>query len=636
MEDKLRIRPLSELIGYHFFIPRYQRGYRWGKQEITDLLNDILQYHNRVSSINKDNKVSKFYCLQPIVVKSKEWESIDNGVVKRKTGWELIDGQQRLTTLFIILSYLEDIRQFYDGNKEIYSIDFETREDCIDFFNNRKFVDNIDESNVDFYHISKAYSYVAEWFKDKPTIRLDFLKRILDKEYNVSIIWYEAEDNSIDDNNDSSIDLFTRLNDGKIPLTDAELIKALLLQNDCYPDDENRYTTQRLFEIASEWDAIEANLQDDKFWYFLNETSYSPSSKIEFIFKILADEWNVDMSLISYDEIDGKPKNYEYLVFDRYLNKKRDEYDKIIDSNEEIIKPINDIWKEVKEKYNIVFEWYNNHAQYHYIGYLLAMSSGNNESIIKKLISRKLSKTAFIHSVKKDIGELIEIKKKKKNSIEIKSLSELTYGKDNKELIRILLLLNIDVLVKQNKENSRFPFHLFKIDKITSLEHIHPQNPESIDTEESRCITWLKSHTVSLRHLTSNNPDQKIKIENLIFTIDELIKHFDPKTFKIVYSDVIELYSEISDIKDSEVDTLYNLALVDKDTNSSLNNSFFDIKREILKQNKFGRYIPIFTQRVFSKYYSQSPNEMIFWSNEDRKSYFTKIENVYKQFIELK
>ena len=208
----------------------------------------------------------------------------------------------------------------------------------------------------------------------------------------------------------------------------------------------------------------------------------------------------------------------------------------------------------------MVFEWYNDHSQYHYIGYLLAMSEGNNVEIIKDLLSRKLSKNTFIDSIKSDIGELIHIKKKKQNSNELKSLSDLTYGKDNKYLIRILLLLDIEVLVNQNKENSRFPFHLFKKDKITSLEHIHPQNPDSIDTEEERCITWLKSHKLSLKHLTTNTVEQKVKIEELLDAIEKLIKQFNSQTFKTVYSDVIDIYSEISDIKDSEIDTLYNLA----------------------------------------------------------------------------
>ena len=628
MEEKLRVRPFKELIGNHFFIPRYQRGYRWGKQEITDLLGDILQYSNRIAA---KSKVGKFYCLQPIVVKPKIWVTDNN---ETRIGWELIDGQQRLTTLFIILTYLEDIRQFHDNSKEIYSIDFETREDCISFFNDKKFVESIDTSNVDFYHISKAYSYIQEWFKDKPTIRLDIIKRILGEEDNVSIIWYEADENN--DDSDSSIDLFTRLNEGKIPLTDAELIKALLLQGDNYPDVQQKIIKQRLFEIASEWDTIEASLQDEKFWLFLNDTEYNPSSRIQFIFKILSKEWNKDKCLITYEEIDGKPKHYEYLVFDRYLTLKREEFEKNKDPNKEAIHPINEIWKEIKDKYSILFEWYSDHTLFHYIGFLLAIDIRKNIDIIEDLISNTSTKTAFVASLKKTIASLIEIKKKKENSNDKLLLSDLIYGKDSPELIKILLLFNIEELIVHRKENARFPFHLYKKEKITSLEHIHPQNPENIDTDEARCIIWLESHRVSLPLLASTFPEKNININVLIQNIDALLLRFNEDKFKEVYSETIELYSEVSGIKDSDMHKIYNMALVDKDTNSSLNNSFFDIKRKILKENKSGKYIPIATLRAFSKYYTSNPKEMIFWSNEDRISYFQSIKKVYDNFMQLK
>lgn len=628
MEEKLRIRPIKELIGNHFFIPRYQRGYRWGKQEITELLGDILQYSNRIAA---KSKVGKFYCLQPIVVKPKTWITDNN---ETRNGWELIDGQQRLTTLFIILTYLEELRQFHDNNKEIYSIDFETREDCISFFNDKKFVGTIDSSNVDFYHISKAYSYIAVWFEDKPTIRLDILKRILGEEDNVSIIWYEAEEDS--DDTDSSIDLFTRLNEGKIPLTDAELIKALLLQGDCYPDSEQRFIKQRLFEIASEWDAIEANFQDEKFWLFLSDTEYNPTSRIQFIFKILSEQWNKDKSLITYEEKDGKPKHYEYLVFDRYLTLKREEFASSSDPNKEAVNPINEIWKEIKDKYSMFYEWYSDHTLFHYIGFLLAIDSRKNSDIIEDLISNKSTKKDFVASIKTTIASLIEIKKKKENTNETKLLSDLIYGKDNAELIKILLLFNIEELIVHKKENARFPFHLYKKDKITSLEHIHPQNPESIDTDEQRCVIWLKAHRISLSLLVSAFPEKVTKINELIQSIDVLLIRFNIDKFKEVYSETIDLYSEVSGIKDADMHKIYNMALVDKDTNSSLNNSFFDVKRKILKENKSEKYIPIATQRVFSKYYTSDPKEMIFWSNDDRKSYFESIQKVYGDFMELK
>ena len=129
--------------------------------------------------------------------------------------------------------------------------------------------------------------------------------------------------------------------------------------------------------------------------------------------------------------------------------------------------------------------------------------------------------------------------------------------------------------------------------------------------------------------------EQKKQIDNYVTELEKLLVKYNIDGFKIIYSHIIDLYTQISQIKEKEVHTLYNLALVDKDTNSILNNSFFDIKRNILKENKLSRYIPICTQRVFSKYYSSNSQEMIFWSNEDRKAYFEAIESIYNSFIKI-
>lgn len=65
-----------------FYIPSYQRGYRWSETEVVRLLDDIYQ------------NGKKNYCLQPVVVRKKEDQ------------YELIDGQQRLTTLYLIYKYM--------------------------------------------------------------------------------------------------------------------------------------------------------------------------------------------------------------------------------------------------------------------------------------------------------------------------------------------------------------------------------------------------------------------------------------------------------------------------------------------------------------------------------------------------
>ena len=632
-----RIRPICDLLSENFFVPRYQRGYRWGKQEITELLDDILQYHRMAQ--DRDNRISKFYCLQPIVVKEKEWKGYENEAVN---GWELIDGQQILTTILILLHYLEDIRKLMSSNTNVYSITFETRENCNLFFKNKVFKSSIDTSNVDFYHISKGYEHIKTWFDEK-NHKLEVLNTLLKPDYNVSVIWYEVIGRSgletkidrIEENN--SIDLFTRLNEGKIPLTDAELIKALLLQADFYPQNEEKLVKQRLFEIASEWDEIEATLHDEKMWLFINTTEYHPSSKIELIFKLLADKWNgsTEQRLVKFDIKQDKPKHFEYLVFDKYLVQSRDEFRNDNSPNKESLDPINKIWKEIKEIFGLLLEWYEDHALFHYIGYLMAIDYRNRDRLIKEAFSLSYNKNDFIVYIKNEIAKTILIRKKNDKSQNFKKLNEIAYGEDDNEIRRILLLFNVETLIHHQKENGRFPFHLYKKEKITSIEHIHPQNPENIDTNEDRRNTWLRTHLATLEIVKTSNDNYKDEINTLITKIKNLLEKYNDDEFKTTYSETIELYTNIADFKENELHTLYNLALVDKDTNSSLNNSFFDIKREILKDEKQQQYIPICTQRAFSKYYSASPQEMIFWSSNDREAYFKAIESVYNSFTSL-
>lgn len=281
MSENPDIKPIKNIIGENFFIPRYQRGYRWGEQEITELLEDIKEYCNLTE--DRESKISKFYCLQPIVVRKKEWNDTDKSNIQ---GWEVIDGQQRLTTIYLILYYLKDLRKYQDKKESIFSLFFETRPDSQDFFKKKLFLTE-NGNNIDFFYISKAFKTISIWFDKNTGYTLPILQTILKEEYNISVIWYEVE--GTDEN---SIELFTRINEGKIPLTDAELIKALILQSDRYPENEKKYIKQRLFEIATEWDNIEQTLNDDKFWLFINDLDYTPSSKIEFIFKILAKKWN--------------------------------------------------------------------------------------------------------------------------------------------------------------------------------------------------------------------------------------------------------------------------------------------------------------------------------------------------------
>ncbi len=626
-----RVRCISRLLNYNFYVPRYQRGYRWGKQEITDLLHDILKYHTILRQANP------FYCLQPVVVKKKTWKGNDD---QKIVGWEVIDGQQRLTTILIILNYLqnidpESIKAKLGEELNFYTIDFEARVDVKDFLQNKIYTKEIVDTNVEFYNISKAYQYISEWFnqdevKAVANVHNIMLDALLDTENNVSIIWYEffgQYGSKATDSDKNSIDLFVRLNEGKVPLTDAELIKAMLLQSELYPAGEKKYVKQRLLEIAAEWDAIEAKLQDDRMWFFFNNLSYQPILRIELLLKMLSEKWNgyENQTFVKYISEEEKSTYFDFLVFKMHLKNIRQSFRDNLSDQSHVMDPINELWAEVKSLFAVLEEWYNDHKLYHYIGYLLTINSGSNKGLLKELTEMQVSKDEFLQHIKNKIAQAIVL------NIDLK---DLRYGVDNKAIIKLLFLMDIEAMVKQEKENALLPFHLYKKERINSIAHINPQVLQSIDTNEANATIWLQLHKQSLTALRSDSCSNGAKlIDTILPQYDSLLNDFHMENYKEVVTKTIELNNNLPGMNEVEVHALHNLVLLDKETNHQLKNAFFDVKQNLLKENTLGKYIPINTQRAFCKYYSESPREMIYWNANDKQKYYAAINKVYDSYV---
>ena len=262
--SKLETKFVNDIAG-KFFVPAYQRGYRWGTSEVERLLEDVFALKGR------DGQATKNYCLQPIVVKNLGNDE-----------FELIDGQQRLTTLFLIYEYMH---KFSNGFIEApnFSLEYETRDKSADFLTNIEPIRK--EENIDFYFMVNAYETIEKWFNSfskknqKPVIMNDFNNFFT---YNVKIIWYE-----IDDNDDAN-SMFTRLNIGKIPLTSAELVKAMFLSRENRDMDKHRQD-----EIALQWDNIEKDLHNESFWYFLtNNLATKYQTRIDLILDLISGKKN--------------------------------------------------------------------------------------------------------------------------------------------------------------------------------------------------------------------------------------------------------------------------------------------------------------------------------------------------------
>ena len=631
-----RVRSIRDLLNCRFYIPRYQRGFRWGKHEITDLLNDILHYHQTLKLSNP------FYCLQPIVVKKKSWTGDDE---KKVNGWEVIDGQQRLTTILLILHYLEStvpesISEKLGDTINFYTLDFETRVDCKYFLQNRSYTREIVDTNADFYHLSKAYQYIREWFaqdevKAIANIEAIFLNTLLDAENSVSVIWYEhnsQQRGKHSDKDDSAINLFTRLNEKKVPFTSSELIKALLLQSDFYPASEKRFVRQRLSEIASEWTEIEAKLRDERMWCFINDDlSYHPTSRIELIIRILTQKWSEseNETLEKCHPQDERPQYSDYFIFRKHLLNIRISFRNNLSDQSNVMDPINEIWGEVKSLFVTLEEWYNNHQLFHYIGYLFAIHTGCKKELLKNLTELELDKDDFLHHIKTSIAQEIILSK---------NLIDLRYdeAEDRQAITHLLLLMDIEAMARQECESFRFPFHLYKRKKINHITHINPQTPPPIDTNKAEAHAWLHQHQQSLMALKSDGFTNSGKeIDHLLFQIDCLLNKFNAKKYAEVFAQSIELSNKLSNMKEDEAHALSNLMLMDRNSHTQINNSFFVIKHDQLKANTNGKYIPINSQRVLTKYYSERPREIIFWNTEDRQNYLSAINTVYGSYNQL-
>ena len=196
--------------------------------------------------------------------------------------------------IFLILSSLKILglpTDLYELKYQRESKDFNVAR----FLNNISVSNEINDSYIDFFYMSSAFKIIDSWLKSNKVNKGDFCNALLkydlddnqektrDKANNVRFIWYESVD-------EDPIKVFTRLNIGKISLTNAELIKALFLNRSNFGEKDSEHLKLRQQEIASEWDYIEYTLQNDEFWLFLHEKGYDRPTRIDFIFDLICEQ----------------------------------------------------------------------------------------------------------------------------------------------------------------------------------------------------------------------------------------------------------------------------------------------------------------------------------------------------------
>ncbi len=617
----LELKSISNIHNEKFIIPSFQRGYRWEPVQVITLLEDIKEYIEK--------KLDTFMCLQPVVFYKKN--NNDNKLEELV----VVDGQQRLTTIAVISRCLEldNINIEYNKNNKalqdilnnVESYLNTNKMDINNLFNdNNKLLfektseiyekiflsakNNSDKVNLlDEYYIILSYLTIKCWLENEKNIEESIKNLFKSDEDNFSIkfIWYDVT-GEINGDETKAINIFTRLNIGKIELTDAELIKALFLKKDNFKDSE----LDKKLHIAYKWDEIEKTLNNDSFWYFLSNDKDKPKkNRIELVLELAANIKN-----------DG-----QHNLFRNYENKLKNKNE--LDKH----------WQAVEECFMTLKEWYNDNEMYHYIGFLL----NNKLESLDNIYKRDIIKNKVIEKIK--------------TKINVDEVKNYTYYNNEEEIKLILFFSNIYETIHSNQARNkkgsvtetitnRFPFDLY-IKEDFDVEHIAPQTENPLNNKEDR-IKWFKDSYEYLEKIDfSKINDDEIKNNLTEENIIKIIENEDNKNinniifnnekWNIIYNYILETAIEKGkniNLEDEE-HCLGNLVLLPRDINRAYKNALFGVKRKYIidKETEKYRFIPVVTRHAFLKYYSK--NIIDLWTQKDAEQFKKTIINNLNKFL---
>lgn len=615
-DETLVFHDVNDFIGEHFLIPDYQRGYRWESQQVSDLLNDISFFYSEYPG--------ESYSMQPIVVK------------KRDCRWEVVDGQQRLTTVLLILQAL--------GHTESFTLDYQILEKSSSHISDIANCPEIEDINL--FHMKQAYNTVLKWVNGNVGKNYSF-KSIDDLVSfclnNLKFLWYRAD--LVDDSPGEKI--FRRLNIGKIELTQSELIKALFLSKDNFEKD----AVNRREELAHQWDTIESSLQNDEFWLFISNLKDDKSpTRIEFVLKYLFAAYRD--SLFEISDLDDDINSRDAL-FRAYYDTFRHNRQKF-----------QSLWLKITDIIATWQLWYEDVTLYHLLGYLLFPKP---ECVSLHTLYEKWQTSLYddfmayvTNAIKHSVIDTFDA------SHVYASIDKNGNEKDHKrQAFKYLVLMNVLHVLRQNVAHLnnptykqgvfyKFPFHLLKkeIKKPGDgwdVEHIDSATTNTLDQWKSQ-REWILSSYLSL------TDDQRRELNsdtNLSIFFNSNSDDESQEAFKSLVSKISSWIEPTGEIKYPEKNRIYNYALLDSSTNRSYKNAIFPTKRqhirnketgellyadwnkdriEIKREAKKSAFVPPCTLNVFTKHYSYMPGTFLRWTLFDALDYEKEIVSLFEWF----
>lgn len=617
-----------------FNVPSLQRTYRWGEKEITLLLNDLYEFYN-----TNEDSTNDFYPLQPLILKKSN---------KNDDTWNVLDGQQRLTTIKLIASYL--------GMDKDYCLDisYDTREKTKDFLDN---ISNKKEEDVgksmELYYIFHAYEVIEVWFqknkKEKDVEKINAIRNVL---FESEITRFVVQEMNSDDDEAKT---FQNINQGRIPLSCSELIKALFLghifennkiDNSCrfvYSSDgyglfipidpiKERQSLTRLQNIiAKEWDDIETVLMHDEFYSFVCPEKEKSINRMDFLFKVACR----NEKFKKYNTDDPFNAIYEFIK----------------DGN--VVDNISCCWNVVFKCFNRMQKLYYDFDAYHLVGFCNCEHIGISDDFYKYCNDDE-KMDEFKTVIRK------KIKGKVLKDIKIDDLENLQYENNKDQIKEILLLHNLQ---SYSDEKLRFPFNLYDGGKNYDIEHIHATAEEKAD-KKSR-YEWFETNYSAIKRekeKLGKKLKEKLKekskdsddLKDKIGEFDLFEKGYEKKNFDSFKDDrfndlreimiKVNLDNEKEDL--SKDNKIRNLCLLDSTTNRTYKNSLFITKRKMILKKAKGEMdkevyvypLLLCTERIFLKFYSDvdSDDNLNFWTLKNREAYLKDISKKVTDFLKLK
>lgn len=555
----------------YYYIPLYQRGYKWTSNQIIKLLEDINNF---------ERQPGKFYCVQNITL-------VPN---KKKKCYNVVDGQQRLTTMSLLLSVLDA--------SELVEKKLQFPENSIRHYTN-KFVKNwiigdadlpdswdefiAHDSNYDhqdIYHLFSGYKTIEKWFTTNEVSKDEFKDKLLqDVKFICNVIEGEKEEK-----------IFGNLNSKRIYLDGADLVRAILITR----------VTQEGAKTDTIKDIVRINERRVRIgWELDHINQWWNQSEVKAYFKPFM---QLSVSGDIHFDIEKHPINQLLML---YASSKG--WDSLSLENIEQLENTTKLYNELQDLHFEMVDWFTHSELYHYLGFLFHQSSVEKDFYEVLAYFRTKCKT------KKDFSVYL-LQKIEKDLFGDKTIDEVF--EENKKwyseekLVPILVFLDLIEALKENRKKLHVTAFL---KKDNDIEHIYPQNPRN-EKDKRGYLTYLIELNPKIL-ADSRLVDTGIK-DLSEFVMDELIEDYRQKI---------------------STDSIGNLVLLYYKINRSLQNKHYAYKRKrVLDEYNAGVYIQPHTLKVFSRYFQDSESEYTdgkFWTQEDIDENENHIKKTMEEFF---